>query len=132
MARIDDLIPKLKDQAKAESDMFSGKESREYFVETLSDSFGVKSVDDLLDRFDPTEHNEKWDAERQKPAPDPEEIMLNRRAIAFMTSCRRDLHRHYAMTELTARMQGVNRMKWAHNVLDQTKYFTSMKSVKKS
>lgn len=126
MAKIDELIPKLKEQADAEDKIFAGKEQREFFIEMMN----VNSVDELLKLFDPKEHNEKWDAERQKPAPEQEELMLQRRAVAYMVAGKRDVHRHYKETELSAYVMGRMRMAWEQNALDQTKYFTTMKSVK--
>ena len=128
MAKIDDLLPKLRDEAEKEADMFSGKSSREFFIETV----GAKTLDELLEMFDPVEHNEAWDKERQEDVPDIDIIMKNRRAIAFMAAGRLGAYRHYRENELRSHVQGIARMYWDMNSLKQTEYFTQMDSVKKA
>lgn len=106
MAKIDQLIPKLKKEAEKEQDMFSGKERRQFFIEI----FPANTLDDLLKEYTPDEHNSAWDAERQKPAPDPEKIIQERLAIAFMGAGKSGVYRRYAETELLTNVMGISRM----------------------
>jgi len=126
MAKIDELIPKLQDEADKEYEMFSGGTRREFFIEV----FGAEDVDDLLDKFKPTEHNEKWDSERQQESPDIDVLMLNRRAIAFMASGRIGCFKRYKETELRQHVMGKARMAKQLYMLDNTKSFTSMEMAK--
>lgn len=127
MPDIKELLPKLSDEIESERDMFSAKRPREYFIELM----GVEGTEELLEKYTPDVHNEKWDAERQKPAPDLDVIMKNRRAIAFMSAGKLGVYRHYAENELSARIMGRARMNWNENCLKQTEYFTQMDSIKK-
>lgn len=128
MAKIGDLVEKLKDEAGKEADMFSGKSQREFFIEIM----GAPSLSDLVGMYDPKEHNEEWDAERQKENPDIDKLMKPRRAIAFMSAGRLGVYKHYAETELRSHVQGVARMNWNLDCLSQTDDFTKLNSVKRS
>ena len=123
MAKIDQLIPKLRAEAQKELEMFMGKAERQFFIET----FQADSVDALLKEYTPDEHNSKWDEERQKPAPDPERIIQERQAIAFMNSGKLGLYRRYAETELTAHVVGNSRMIRNRYFLSLTDSLTKMK-----
>ena len=114
---------------KKEKDFFSGSSPREFFIE----AFPADDVDALLDEFDPETHNTKWDAERQKPAPNPDKLMANRRAVAFMVAGKMGVHRRYKETELRAHLYGRARMIRNHNFLCQTDMFSddSLQTYKK-
>lgn len=126
MPRIDSLLPKLRDEADKEYDMFAGDKKREFFIEII----GAESVDDLLKMYEPDEHNQEWDKERQKDAPNIDTIMLNRRAIAFMVSGKMGVFRRYKETELRAHVMGQARMAKNMYMLDRTDEFTKMELVK--
>lgn len=128
MASIEELVPKLKSEAEKEQDMFSGDKEREFFIELME----VGSLDELLKLYDPDTHNQKWDAERQKRAPNLDVLMKNRRAIDFMSAGRLGVYRHYKEDELRSHVQGIARMLWNQNCLEQTKTFATMDSIKRA
>jgi hypothetical protein len=119
MSKIQDLLPKLEAECKKEERMFAGDKEREFFIEMMADS-----LESLLEMYNPTEHNKKWDEERSKPVPDIETIQLERRAIAFMASGRLGVLRHYWEDELKSHVQGRARMIWNHDMLRRTEWFT--------
>lgn len=121
--RIEELIPILKKEAESENEMFSGSSVREFFIESV----GARGVGGLLDMFDPKEHNEAWDAARQRNPVNLDDTMLNRRAIDFMMSGKMGVHRRYAETELGARIAGRHRMYASGYMLDRSLEFMTMK-----
>jgi hypothetical protein len=116
------LIPKLKAECKAEEAMFDGSRRREFFIEVMD----APDADGLMAMFDPSEHNSLWDAARQKNPVKLDNTMNNRKAIDFMVSGRKGVHRRYVETELSARIAGRHRMFADDYMLDRSKEFTTM------
>lgn len=120
MAKILELQEKLSEVAEKEKDIFSGKTERQFFIEL----FPASSLDELLEKFTPSEHNSDWDVENQKikqNSADIDKIIKARRAIAYMQSGKHCMVKHYKETELTAYVMGIARQNWAINSLDQLK-----------
>lgn len=132
MADIKSLIGELQSEARKERDMFSGSEKREFFIEAV----GASSLSDLLDKYDPKTHDQKWVKEYQKDNPDIDKLMQEGRAVDFMSSGRMGIIRHYGYDEkiegeLFDHVIGRARMNWNLNILDQVKLFTELDYAKK-
>ena len=112
-----ELIGKLDHQAEEEIGMFSGEAARRFFIEQV----GAGSVDGLLDMFSAGEHNESWDAERQKYPADVRKLEADRRAVAFMGSGKLGVYRRYRENELSARIAGRARCLWRRNALGRSR-----------
>jgi hypothetical protein len=120
MAKILELQEKLLEVAKKERSIFSGDTERQFFIEL----FSASSVDELLEKFTPSEHNSDWDVENQKVkqnSADIDKIIKARRAIAYMQSGKQCIFKHYKETELTAYIMGKARQNWTINELEQLK-----------
>lgn len=132
MADIKSLVSDLQNEARKERDMFAGSKQREFFIETVEAS----SVEDLLDKYDPKTHDEKWAKEYQKENPDIDKLMQEGRAVDFMSAGRLGVIRHYGENEevegeLFDHVIGRARMNWNLNILDQVKTFTELDYAKK-
>lgn len=111
MAKILDLIPRLKNVAEAEEDIFRGARPREFFIEL----FGAGSLEDMLEAFTPDYHNAKWEEQFQRikqNSVDESDMMRHRRAVAYMRSGRTCCKRRYWEDELKLGVMGVARMEW--------------------
>ena len=115
---------KLTTHAKDVSKMGLGTEPRKFFIEMM----GADSVEKLLEDWDSSTHNSNWDSERQKTPRDLEEVMNQRKAIAFMESGRLCLRRMYEETELTARVLGFPMAAQRVFMLKRASDFATMKS----
>ena len=120
MADIKTLLKKLDDAGVKETKISQGDTERQFFIEL----FGSESVDKLLEEFIPDKHNSDWDAERQKPAPDPQRLIQSRQAIAFMASGRNGMFRRYKETELSAYVHGIAYINRNRRFLKMTKDLT--------
>lgn len=127
MAEIKELLDKLKTECEKERDMFGGSEQREFFIEIVEAS----DVDDLLDKYDPKTHDEKWSKEYQKPNPDVDKLMKEGRAVDFMSAGRLGVIRHYVEDELRSHIVGRARMNWNRNILGQVEKFVELDYAKK-
>lgn len=125
MAEVKSLLEKLKTESDEELDMFSGKKPRQFFIEVLP----ADSVDKLMEEYKPDEHNSEWDSERQKDAPDPQKLIIQRQAIAFMNSGRNGMFRRYRENELRAYVHGRSYTIRNHYFLELTKKLVEMEKV---
>lgn len=127
MPEIKELVKKLQEEARSEREMFSGSKQREFFIELMESS----SLSDLIDQYDPKDHDQKWAKEYQKDNPDVDTLMKEGRAIDFMSAGRMGIIRHYMGSELRDHVMGRARMNWSLNILDQVKSFTELDYAKK-
>lgn len=121
MADIHTLRKKLQNVAEQERKIFQADEQRQFFIEL----FSADSVKALLDEFDPSKHNAEAQKQFQKMKEntfDLDELVKNRRAVAYMLSGKMCMKKHYEETELTLHVMGAPRMDWVLNELKQLEY----------
>lgn len=112
------LRARLKQVADQEKQVYHSDKPRQYFIEW----FGASDVEDLLEQFTPDTHNSGWQAEYPKfktNSVDIDKIIKDRRAIAYMYAGKQCMSKHYDETELKLHVQGLPRMYWVLNELDQ-------------
>ena len=120
-SKIEFLIDRLCRVASDGELAFSGEVPREFFTEMYDENPGVILSDHL-----PDSHDDSWETEWAKNPHDVDKLMLDRRAIAFMSSGRGGVHRQYKENELRAFVYGRSRMIRRHNFLRQAKTFATM------
>ena len=121
MAKIDTLREKLQKVAEQERDVIQQGGRHQFFIEL----YGTSSLDEMLNDFTPDEHNSQWNTEYQKikqNTADIDELIKNRRAVAYMYSGKQCCRRHYDETELALHVMGINRRNWMLNEFAQLEY----------
>lgn len=121
MANILQLQGKLRGVAEREKKIFQANERRQFFIEL----FPAGSVEELAKEFDPDEHNSKVQEQFQGMKHNDfklDELVKNRRAVAYMFSGKQCVKKHYEETELTLYVMGAPRMDWVMNELKQLEW----------